>query len=996
MKKQREDAQGVAVGPGRASFRRVRALATSRAARLSGSALALLAAAPASGAAMPPAPRLGADDAKILGKDDLEFAQALSRSGYGDLAREVLAAIEGAKGNTSDDALWAGVLALDLQQDEAFKEPDAVRRGDLLTKAIEAKEEFAEAHKGTTAGDEVLNRLPDLYRGIGELIASSLQNEEDSDSESAEKLREQGTAMFERAVKALQARITSLAERRAAQDPDKPDEELEFQYMLASYNLARTYYFHSLVLETGGWEQQARLRGTLDVLLDFQLDYADQLLCYEGFIYEGLANKALGQSEDALDSFESAIRVRETYELGPDGVYSMSPEAADIVSSAVLQKMLLLSEQGDHAAAAEAAREFLTSTPEAEKTLKGLAILVQQAEAYSGLGDTAGLETAAKRLVEVDPYGLGGEKGRELLGGGSGGSLSAVETMKLAETSAGRGDIDRAVALCQDVLILARGTAEEQNLGAQAGLTLGALFARRGLLHEAATAWDGSADRYAKGKDAPDCLWRAVNCYMTLQGQEQRAYYKTLASDRMKALASRYPDHAYASMAAVIAGRQLEAEQNFARAAELFEGIAPGSAGYEEAVYRAGNAWAQDARKLLQEGKASEAKASVAKAEALLVKARPLLEEAASRTLDLASQERLKGFAFAARVSLANLYLLKGVDRAADVLALFEGVEREFGNDASKVSTAWNLRFKALQADGKVDQAIALLDAQIRSDPSARWIASGAAALARGLDARGTELRQKNPKDSEADQLWRKAASYYVLAVRGQIEGEQAIQVDDLEGVANRLFVFALHFGGVPGDVDTFVGWTGNPPTEDLLEQAVRIYEAVLPLTPSYRTLISLARTLGFLGRWQEAATRYAELFERETFADVGTKTINHEALRAKPELVYAYLEWGLCEREAGIKESDATRLARASGIFETLVLGTEAGTKLWWQSKYHQLSTLTERGEYEIADIALRSLERNWQDFDEGKYGLRDQFVRLREELSKKVIRKTSGSGKQ
>ncbi len=953
------------------------------------SAWALLAVAPV--APVTPAVTWGAEgpgaasgDEKILAKDDLEFARALSRHGYPDLAEEVLGAIERQAQKEPDEGLSASVLRLDLQEVAAYREPDPIKRIDLLAEVADQKEQFVETRSGTPAAEDVLNRLPDLYRVIGEQTAAVLQ--QDGSSPDTEQLRERGSKMFERAVDALKARRESLSERLQKEDPERPDPELELQTMIASYNLARTHYFHALLAREGSWAKTDRLESALAVLLDLQLDFADQLLCYEGFIYEGLCHKELGQSDQAVASFDLAIRLRETYERDPKGVYLMSNEAADIVSSAVLQKILLLVEKGDHAASVAIADDFFATTPGALDTLKGLAILAQQAEASRSLGDRRRLEEAAQKLIDIDPHGPAGERGRELLGEGGAFALSAADTLELAETSAGRGELERAVALGQQVLILARGTGEEADLGARTGLLLGALFAQRGWLHEAAVAWDASADTYAKGKDAPECLWRAVNCYLTLQSREQRPFYGERARTRMTELAQRYADHPYASMARIIEGQQLEAEQDFARAAEVFESVAPGTAGYEEALYRAGNAWSRHARKLHQDGETSAASEATAKAEDLLKKSQTALEAALARTLDTTAQERLRSFAFNGRVSLANLYLLEGVDRPADALALFEGMEKTFPGEAA-VSTALSLRFRALQALGKVDEAMALLDAEIRANPNAAWIGSSAAALAQSLDKRATELVEGSSESAEADRFWRKAAGYYILAIRGQLEGKEAVRIEEMEAVANRLFVFALHFSGVPKDVDSFVDWSGTRADIDLLEQAARAYEAVLPLTPSYRTLINLARTLGFLGRWSDAAAYYAQLFERERFADTTTKTIDQEALRAKPELVFAYLEWGVCEREAGVKEADATRLSRASAIFETLVLGTAAGTKLWWQSKYYQLRTLVDRGEYEIADVALRSLERNWPEFDADQHGLRERFGALQRQLENKVF---------
>jgi hypothetical protein len=920
-------------------------------------------------------------DIPILARDDLDFARALVRHGYPDLAEELLAEIESAK-RPDQDPLQAGAVRLELRGFEAYAETDPIRQGELLQALVADMEAFVQKNPGTPAAENISERLLELYRGFGERVAGLLRDEETAAE--AEKLRAAADTMFQRAADTLKKDYTAKVAERDAQDPENPDPELDRRVMLAAYNLARTYYFHGQLLQET-FAKQRRLDAALDTLADIQLDFPDQLLCYEGYIYEGLCHKELGDPEAALDSFDFAIGLRDTYERGSNGLFQIAPEAADIVSSGVLQKMLLLNELGRPADAVGAARDFAETIPEAAQTLKGLSILVQEAEALRALGDEKELAAAAQRLIEIDPRGPGGELGRELLGSSTS-SLGAVDAMRLAESSARRGDFEQGVRMCQEVLAQAGGTAGEADLGAQASLLLGALFAQHGRLHEAVVAWGGVTDRYGQGKDAPECLWRAANGYLALQGQERSAYYRDGAREAMVQLSTRYPDHPYASMAAIIEGQQLEAEQQFVKAAEIYERIPEGTPGHEEGLYRAGNARARFVRQLAQEGKTSEVGPAADRAQRLLEQARADLEQAAEETLDIAAQDRLRNLAFNARVSLANLFLIQGVDREADVQALLAGIEQEFPGDEGKAATARALELKALQAMGKIDEAVAILDAQLRQDPSGRELGSSAAAVAKALDERGVAQLATDP--AAADASWRKAAGYYWLAVRGQVEGEQAARVDELEPIANRLLALALHFSGVPESIDSFVDWTGGGLDENLLSQAARAYEAVLPLTPSYRTHIKLARTLGFLGRYEDAAASYVRLFERENFANTATRTIDPEALRAKPELAYAFLEWGVCEREVGVAQRNSERLARASAIFESLVVATSAGTKLWWPAKFYQIQTLDDRGEYGIAAIALRDLERNWPDYDAGEFGLRDRFQQLSQDLAKKAPR--------
>ncbi len=915
-------------------------------------------------------------DERILGSHDLQFARALVRNGYADLADELLTTIESGKTRTKDDGLFAQALRLELAEFAAYSEPDPLLQGQALERVVEDMERFVQEHPDTVAADSLADRLLDLYRGFGERVAALLGNE-DTAAE-AKKLRGTGEKMFVRAIDSLKNEREGLEAKRA--ELEEPDPELERRVMLVAYNLTRAYYFHAQIVDDD-FLKNTQLKAALKVLGDIQLEFPNELLCFEGYIYEGLALRDRGQPEDALVAFDYAIGLRETYERGTNGVYRIESDAADIVSAATLQKMILQQQTGAAAVAVEAAKDFYATIPNPGQTLKGLAILGQQAEALKTLGDQKGVEAVAQRMIELDPRGPAGERGRELLGATSSGSLGGADTYRLAEAAARRGEVERAIGLCQQTMILARGTSEEAKLGAQACLLLGALQAQRGWMHEAVVAWSGVTQRHAQGAEAPECLWRAANGYLALQAQERSSFYKDGAREMMTQLTARYPDHRYASMAAIIEGQQLEAEEQFEKAADVYTRIPAGSAGHEESLYRAGNAWAGQMRKLWRENKAAEAKGAANKAEDLLKKARTSLEKAAGETLDLAAQERLRNLAFNSRVSLANLYLTKGVDRAANVAALFEGAEREFSGDVPKLSSVRALRLKSLQALGKVDEAALLLDQQLRDDPTGRGLGASAAILARAFDERGVALRSSNSVESES--LLRKAANYYGIAIRGQISGEQAVRIEELEPIANRLNALALQSNGVPDAVESFVEWKGAKLDDPLLDIATRAYEAVLTVTPSYRTQISLARALGFAQRWEDAAESYARLFERETFANLSSRTIDPEAMREKPELAFALLEWGVCEREIGVSKNASERLARASAIFESLVVGTRSETKLWWQAKFYQVQTLSDRGEYQLAQIVTRDLERNYPEYDGGP--LKERFLRLAKELERK-----------
>ncbi|MCC6408242.1 MAG: hypothetical protein IT453_13850 [Planctomycetes bacterium] len=924
-----------------------------------------------------------AQNDRSLAKDDLAFAREIARNGYPDLAGDFLDVFEKKHKANRDDMLAVEALRLDLREESAYREPEARKRLELLEALVKEKESFAADHSDLPLVEDMISRLPDLYRNVGELTTSILHDE--PDAKDADALKKRSRRLFERALLDLHERVAALSERRSNQDLDAIDAELERQYMLASYNLARTHYFHALVLDAKSEEQRENVDQALAVLLDFQLDFADSLLCYEGYIYEGLCHQLVGSTDAALESFDSAIRLRESYERAASGVYALPPEAADLISNAVHQKIALFSAKPDPAQVIATAEDFLATIPDALRTYRGATILIAAAEAYREKGDAAAVEAAAKRLIEVDPRGPGGERGRLLLREGGATQIVATDSLKLAEAAAGRGEFDRAIELAQEAALLANGTKNEQDAGAQAGVLIGALYAQKGQMHEAAAAWDTAAERYAKGKDAPECLWRAINAYLTLGGQEKTNFYRDRARARMNELSARYREHPYASQAAFIEGQELEQERRYAAAAELYERIATQGAGSEEALYRAGQAWSKAAREAFSaKKKQQDAPALAAKAEERLRNSIPALETAAAGTLDRNTQERLLSLAFSARVGLANLYMLDGVGRAADALPLFADAENRFAKDPTKLATSRRVRMKALQLSGRVDDAIAILDACLRADPALKGMAAACASLAQALDARASEVEHDDPLSAEVERLRRRAAEYYDLALKSESPGPDGLEDAEVELISNRLLALALQFNGVPADAETFIDAGARRPAPDAFEQALHGFEALAKRRPSVRTDILIGRTLAFLGRWPDAAARYGELFAREPYVDLEKREIAPDKLRSRPELMPAALEWAACERQTGAPKSDADRLGRASAILEALVLVAKPASRSWWQAKYYQMRVLLDRGEYDVAAIALRSIRRNYPEFDESQYGVREKFLALDEELAR------------
>jgi hypothetical protein len=97
--------------------------------------------------------------------------------------------------------------------------------------------------------------------------------------------------------------------------------------------------------------------------------------------------------------------------------------------------------------------------------------------------------------------------------------------------------------------------------------------------------------------------------------------------------------------------------------------------------------------------------------------------------------------------------------------------------------TVWSLRSKALQAQGKLDEAMTLLDEQIKQDPEAKWIgAKRRRPRSDPRQTRGKELFKADPASEEAEKLWRKARATTGSRCAPRSKGREAVRVAGARG----------------------------------------------------------------------------------------------------------------------------------------------------------------------------------------------------------------------
>jgi tetratricopeptide (TPR) repeat protein len=947
-------------------------------------------------AAAPAADAAPRDLRPAFGRDNAAFARGLFHEGFGELANEFCKAFDAWNEASDEERAAVRSVFLDVKLESARSISDVLKRKDELSSILKEKEAFVAKFKGTSEARAAEETLPDSYRLLGETLVAAM--EKISDPEQVKALRDEGSKAFAHVQEALRKRKKEVEERLDdATLTDEKTAELREQRAVAWFNLGRTEYFRSQLFGKDDPERTRRLKESLKVFQDFALEFDDKTLCFQGYAFQGLCHKALGELDAAFEQFDAAIALREIYEQA-NGKYKVAPGVDDVVSWAVLQKTTTLAELGRHADAIAAVKDFFDHSVAPNDAQFGFALLAARADAELANGDAKSGAATATKLQELDPDGPWGARGREILaktiGGGASGAtasrkMGSTQLLKIADALVAKGSIAEAQRVCVRALDAAAGDADGS---VDVLLMMGAIQGRQKDYAAAAVCFDTAWTLYPKASRAADAVYRALNCYQQLNAAEKKPWHaKDVESRRLK-LANEYPTSSYAARIQLMQGEALEQDQKFSEAADFFLKVQPGTPNFEDAQYRGARCLVKEALRQAKAKQADAAKSTAQRAEEQTRKAITLLEASAEKTLDLQQKQTWRDEAFEGRTLLANVFMAEGVGRAGDVPKLFEGVDERYAAEPDKITASWSLRIQALNSLGKFSDAEKLLEALLAKSGDSRSAAAAAGVFARSCDARAVDLFEKDPKSKEGDENWKKAFRYYVISLKPKLKDAAAARSGELEQVAGRCFLMGKHFNGIPDRALSFAGASdakiGSP---DYFDQAEALYTASLEFVPSYRTRVSIARVQGFLGRFEDACDNYAKVFEQEHLID-DKGELDKTVANQRSDLVMAYLEWGVAELRAGTKGTshDVDRLVRANNVFNAVVTYTKATgrdrSEAWWNARFWQIRSWVDGGDYTKASLALRDLERNTEDYDGGKYGLRELFRKMAIEVAGKL----------
>ncbi|MFO1009100.1 MAG: hypothetical protein U1F29_03470 [Planctomycetota bacterium] len=933
---------------------------------------------------------------------DAVFARRLFERGQPDMAEAVCDLLE--KSGKLSGAAEVGVksLHIDLRLELAKKTSDLPKRKDLLKQALADKEDFIKQHQGTSEAEIAALTLPDAYALLGDTLKQMVQKE--TQPSVIADYQAEGQKVYAEAEERLKTRIEELTKLKdEKEERGEEDTKLDEQLMGARFNLPRTMYGHAQLYGKDEFRRKDLLEAAIKLLQEFGLDYTGVVYSYQATILEGQCMKELGQNDAAIQIWaELANSLKEGWETDKAGMFLIGGVECDLVSAALLQKALLLTELNRAQEAVPEIKEFFAKYTGAYEAYSGMALLAQLGEMQLAAGDADGASKTAQKLIDLDGNGPWGGSGRVLqdkvLGKGGGGNFGADKLLQLAGTQFQRRNEKRALELCRQAIADAKGDPAQSKAGLAAFLLMGDIFRAREWYHEATLAYDAGAERYPKEADAPEAVYKALQCLTEINKWEKRPYFKRKIDEHMRTLTTLYPQHPRASFALIIEGQGYEGDDDFLKAAQTYEKVQPDAKSYLVAQFSAGNAYFLHARTLAKDAaKKAEAKPFYEQAISILKKSITELDAKAAVEFDMAQQQLLIGTSFKARVTLAQVQLDENVGKPDEALKTLEGVDddKRFNSNADNIAKVWSLRIQAYNKQGKLEDAVKNLDGLYAKAPDSPAIPSAARTVAIEFDSRAAEASEKKDEKG-AEELWKRAGKYYRMAGQAMLKANSGKGSDVLQ-IADRLFTLGLILNKAP---DSFLGWEGGKTAnKDYWSLSADLYDQALRQSPSRKGTLYMARALGFLGQWERAADAYSKFFEGVQLVDPANGKFNIAVLTDKDNrelnILFAYLEWGSCENRAGKSgsgEQAQDRFANALKVFSSVGRNPAIvvpDSKEWWLYKYEQIQCLFNKGDFTNAGIELRQAKSQTNKLGGSVPGLGDLFKILEADIGKQTFNK-------
>jgi len=609
--------------------------------------------------------------------------------------------------------------------------------------------------------------------------------------------------------------------------------------------------------------------------------------------------------------------------------------------------------------------EFLKDNPKMAQSSFGTAVMLAKADALFAGGSIAGAIDLAQLVISKDPGGAAGRTaGEKVLEWTKGRAVSPDLLMTMADGLIDRGLHREALVQlrrCVEVCATAADRAKHEPVAAY---KRGDCFRALKQDAEAVAAFKDVFRKYpahALAKKAALEAVRALRRIAATSGDKRDEEQMEKLLDEIEKLGQEGETKTYLL---VLRAELLENKKQYKAAADLLSQVDEGCEVFDDAMVSAGHCYRLDAEQRSREDVAKQ-----------LELAGTLLQKVLARKETHRVEARLL---FTARYELAMIFLHEQVNRPKEALDHLRNCRSQLPAENTLAARLRESEIQALLLAKDPAGAAGVLDQLIGQFPDAPQTLRACRKVA-------VRLESVDPA---------KAAQYHRFWL-GHSAGLQ-ISSAEIQTVAEGLYRAARAANGMEEKTQSVLDLRGKPVADRTLWQdAARAHEMLIQAgvaekdLPIAQTRLAWCRGLSAQSAadWDQVKLLCEKFFDEHTLLQKNG-LLNRAVLAQKPWLADVYLEYGHALFQLG-KSGQKFQFGNSHSVFGQMLEVTARGRGAWWLSRYYTIRIYYERGEgrdLRTADSVLDNLVREWPNYDEGKYGLKDLFVELRSQVKAAV----------
>jgi tetratricopeptide (TPR) repeat protein len=878
------------------------------------------------------------------GDSDLELATALARRGWVELAEELCSRIE--KNPTSSPAARAGLpMALaEVAVARARVESDVLKATQELEIAIER---FNRPKQAPTLDERGMIGWLHVQRAR---ILSAAAQDDAARRPFAINAWERTAAYY----RASLAELEKMPANRAVEEA-MLDARLEIPKALGAQ--ARVPSIDAAL-------RRKLLEESVRLLSEFQWTNLQPVLL-EALLEEGRCRADLEDVVRAERCFRELAKMRTSLRRAG---YPANEYQTSIFHESVLLLAKTLTQAKKFKDAVSTCDEFLHENPRQARSAIGWAVSLAKAEALYAGGDCEAAVLVAEAVSRDNSGGPAGRRADELIKDWTKDRpVSPERVLKFVDDLIERGKYRDALLELRRLAEALKSDADRQKYEAAASFRRGECFRALKQDAEAAVAYQDVFRKYPKHELAQRSAFEAVRALVRTSTGERREDEQV---EKLLDEVERIPTGEFDPFMKFIRAEILERKGQLKAAADLFRQVNENSPIYDDALLSGGHDYRRDAEQRWEKARGipaahEELLKQLSLAESMLRKALPRLESA--------GRDRVRTLA-SAYYELASICLHEGVGKPAEALVFLKKCGALLPPESDLHPRLAELEFHADLMEKNLDAAATVLNRMLSAYPDSVSTSRSCRRLAQRFEASDPGRAAKY----YSTWLDRSATTPYTTGELQQVADGLYRAARALNGLEDKVVSVMDLKGKAPADRAT---WRTAAAAHEMLLQARDLTEKDAALAATRLTWCT-----GFMANTAADWTKAKESCEKVLAGQGALKdgALNRKVLSDKKWLLGIYLEYGHDLYQLG-KSGQKFQFGNGLTVFGDVVDVTQPESEPWWFARYMGIRCLFERGEggdIKAAAAALSLLEGNRPGFDGGKFGMKDRFLELRDQV--------------